>query len=66
MPTIYELVELATEELKEGLENGEYNNEDDIYDAISEIADSYIPVYNYDLLQVAMSNLRLSCTKPEL
>ena len=66
MSTIHEITESAIEEFKNSIENGECTNEDDIYDLIHTIADSHVPIYNYDVLKVAMSNLRLATSEPEL
>ena len=66
MPTIHELVESAIDDFKDCLKNGKRTTEDNVYDLIHEISDSHVPAYNYELLEVAMSNLWLACTEPEL
>ncbi len=65
MPTIHELVLNATEDLKDRLEKGEEIKEDNAHDIIHEIAEGYVPMYNYQLLEVAMSDLRLACSEPQ-
>lgn len=66
LSNIHNLVDDAIEDLKSCLTNGECTTEWDVYDLIHEIADRHVPVYNSDLLEVAMSNLRLATTEPEL
>lgn len=66
MPTIQVLTESAIEEFKDCLENGECANESDISDLIHQLADNHVPIYNYDVLEVAMSDLRLAISEPEL
>jgi len=65
MFTIHSLVNDAIEDFKICISNGECTSEWDSYDLINEIAARHVPVYNYDLLEVAMSNLRLATTEPE-
>lgn len=66
MLTIQILANSAIEDFKDRLANGEWTTEDNAYDLIHEIADSHVPTYNYELLEVAMSNLWLATTEPEL
>ena len=40
------------------------NNEP--HDVISEIADTNVPIYNHDLLQLAADNMNLALVEPEL
>ena len=55
-----DLVESAIEELEERLKwNKENEEEQDIDDLITEIADNNIPIYTYDLLQYASNNFDL-------
>lgn len=59
---LYEVKKRALENLKEAIEdytekNGEAPTVDDI--ELMEIADSVIPIYNFDLLQLAMDDLWL-------
>ena len=62
MDKLYQLVEDAKEELKdEVLEHG-----GDIDDLISEIADSSVPIYYGDIIQMAADNLDLATDVPEL
>ena len=39
---------------------------EDVYDLIHEIADRHVPVYNSELLEVAISHLPLGTSEPEL
>ena len=66
MPTLHFLVEGAIEDFKDRLASGDAANEDEIYDLIYEVTDSRMPVYNFDILEIAKSNLRLACEMPEL
>ena len=50
----YDLNVLKADSLKEFL--FEYENYSDIDTAITEIADSFVPIYNYDLLQYVANN----------
>jgi hypothetical protein len=62
MTTLKELVDNAVEELKDyGL-----NSWDEPHDAISEIADSSVPIYNYDIIQLAAENLELATDEPDI
>ena len=65
MLTIHDLVKWAIEDFKEQGKYGLIETEDKAYDLISEIADSRVPIYNYQILEVAMSNFRLALTEPE-
>lgn len=38
----------------------------DVSDLIHEIADSNVPIYTHDLLQLASDNFRLATVEPEL
>ena len=54
------LIEGAIEELKDRIKEEEIKiDEIELDDAISEIADNNIPIYNYDLLQYASNNFDL-------
>ena len=66
MPTLHFLVEGAIEDFKDRIESGDAANEDEIYDLIYEVTDSRMPVYNFDILEIAKSSLRLACEMPEL
>ncbi len=66
MPTLHFLVEGAIEDFKDRIESGDAANEDEIYDLIYEVTDSRMPVYNFDILEIAKSNLRLACDVPEI
>jgi len=59
---IEELKKECIEELKDAIL--EYDS--DPYDLMSEIADSNVPVYNWDLLEYAQNDLWLSCETPDI
>ena len=40
-------------------------SEDEITDLIYELADSWVPIYTRDLLEVCQDNLRLATSEPE-
>ena len=54
----YDLNVLKADTLKEFL--SEYENYSDIYDAVDQIADRHVPIYNYDLLQYVVHNSELA------
>ena len=58
-----ELVDSAIKELEERLKEEEIKTDEsfaiEIDDLISEIADSHVPIYTYDLLQYASNNFDL-------
>ena len=58
-----ELENDAIQELKEWAID---NYPDDPSDVINEIADSYVPVYNHDILRLAVDNINLALDEPEL
>ena len=58
-----ELENDAIQELKEWAID---NYPDDPGDVINEIADSYVPVYNHDILRLAVDNINLALNEPEL
>ena len=62
---LYEIIDNAIEELEDNL-NDDIFESDAPHDTISEIADSAVPVYSSDLLQLAADNLELAITEPEL
>lgn len=62
MPHINDLVNDAIQELKERAAQESI----DLADLIHEVADSQVPIFNYELLEVGQSNLRLAVTEPEL
>jgi len=64
MSELYKTLKNAKEELLEWIT--ENPDDDEPHDRIFEIADSYVPVYNYDLLQWASENLDFAVDKPEL
>jgi len=63
MVTLRELEKMALETLQEYLED---DPDLDEHDTIFEIADSCVPVYTYDILQLAAENLFLATDEPEL
>ena len=62
--SLYEIVKDARQELREWAKDNK--DETEPHDAIHEIADSSVPVYTSDLLQLAADNLELATAKPEL
>lgn len=65
--TLYELEQSALEEFQSKFFEEEWDTDDDeASDIISEIADGRIPIYTYEVLEVAMSNLRLACDSPKI
>ena len=73
MDTIRELEKNVLDELRERLkEYAEIEDQEvnfynmDEYDVFHEIADSNVPIYNYDLLQLASDNIFLAVNEPEL
>ena len=65
MVYILDIVEYAIEDLNEQLKDRNLT-ENDVSEAIHEIADSRVPVFYRALLEVAKNSIRLSCTEPEL
>jgi len=64
MRSLDEIEKDAIEELEEWVKD---NPDDDPTDeAIFEIADSSTPIYNYDILQLAASNLFLATDAPDI
>lgn len=66
MLTIHELVKWAKEELKTRIEEGDCNDENSVSDSISEIAESFVPVYTREILEVALSNFNFVSYESEL
>ena len=66
MLTYKELVESAIDDFKDYFKNGDLFTEYHSHGIINKIADSHVPTEYSDLLEVAMSNLLLACTEPEL
>jgi len=71
--TLREIENDVLEELKERLEGnvelhygGEIVVSIDEYDLYHEIADSNVPIYNYDLMRLGADNLFLAVDEPEL
>ncbi|KKK84065.1 hypothetical protein LCGC14_2787120 [marine sediment metagenome] len=62
--SLYEIIKLAREELRGRAKDNK--DETEPHDSIHEIADSSVPVYTGDLLQLAADNLELATAKPEL
>ena len=63
MDELYKMKKDALEELKESLRD--YPDQDD-NDRIFEIADSSIPIYTGDILQLAADNINLAIVEPEI
>jgi hypothetical protein len=61
---LYTITKVAIDDLKTWMADNPGNDEP--HDEIFEIADSSVPVYNYDLLQLAAENLYLGVDEPEL
>ncbi len=65
--TLSSIIEDAAAELRDRWAN--YRNEfhqGEPHDVIAEIADSSVPVYTYDLMQLAANNISLAVDEPEL
>lgn len=62
MDTLDDLIKDAIAELKERLSDDSNQDENDL---IFEIADSSVPVYNYDILSLALDDLDLALSEPE-
>ena len=56
-----DIIEMAIKELRETMKEG-----GNLDDAIHEIADSSVPVYTRDLMQLAVDNIGLATTEPDL
>ena len=63
MTTLYELGQDVRAELRERIDE---IDRDEPHDVIFEIADSNVPIYNYDLLDVASNNINIAVNEPEL
>jgi len=61
---LYDIFKYAKEDFKNWMDDNPDNDEP--HDCIHEIADSSVPVYNYDLLRLAADNLNLGVDEPEL
>ena len=72
MSSLYDIKKSALEDLKEQLEgNAEFDNGElyisiDEHDTIFEIADSNVPTYTYDILQMAADNIELAIVEPDI
>ena len=64
MTTLYDLTQTAISDLRDWAADNP--NCDEPHDTIHEIADSSVPVYTYDLLQLAGDNLNLAVDTPDL
>ena len=62
--TLSDLVDSAREELRDWRQANPYATES--HDAIFEIADSLVPVYTGDLIQLAAEHLPLATNEPEI
>ena len=65
MTTLREILKDAEEELREEWENMDTVQKRDL-DIVHEIADSNVPIYTSDLLDVAADNLYMATNEPEL
>lgn len=69
---MYEIEKNALEYLKEQLEYNAELDDDEVYfnnddhETIAEVADSSVPIYTADLMQLAANNIDLAVTEPEL
>jgi len=61
--TLYDLEEGVKEEVRECFE---FSRDAEPSDVAHEIADSWVPVYTYDIMQLAADNLCLATDEPEL
>lgn len=61
--TIDDLIKDAIAELRERLFDDSNQDENDL---ILEIADSSVPVYNYDILSLALDDLDLALSEPDI
>jgi len=62
--TLEDILSMAREEVREWAKNNP--DDDEPHDFISETADTSVPVYTGDLMQLGVDNLELATTKPEL
>lgn len=63
--SLRDLIRDAKQELKERFDNGE-TDRDDLIDASHEIADSFVPVYTRDLINLCQDDFSLFTDKPEI
>ncbi len=63
---LQEILDLAEEELLGAIANKEIITEDDFHDSAHEIADSSVPIYHSDLLEVALDEVELAIVEPEI
>ncbi len=63
--TLHDLLRMVRDEVKEAVED--YNLLEEVHgeDRLHEIADGCVPVYNYELLQVAASDCNLAVDEPD-
>lgn len=63
--TINDLKEWVTKDLQDRLQGeGKDKSYDEMLEAKDYFIDWWIPIYNYEILEVAMSNLWLACSVP--
>ena len=62
--TLWDLEQMVRSEIRE--EAKELLEEPYPEDRLNEIVDSSVPIYNYDLLQMAANNMDLALVEPEL
>jgi len=66
MPNYHELKMSAIDNLKERLTYLDNGKKDEISDIIHEVTENWIPVYNHEVMEIALSNLNLVCVKSKL
>lgn len=66
MKTLQNLVDWATEDFKDRLNDGDAANEDEVYDLIYNVVEARMPIYHVEILDIAKSNLRMACMEPEI
>ncbi len=66
MSTWSDLLDDAERELREWVERNRPIDESEVGDAIFEIADGQVPVYDSALLELALDNPELATTRPEI
>lgn len=62
--TLHDVLEMARQDFRDGLEYIDRTNEDEVTELIWETADTSVPVYTTDLLDVARSDLGLCSVEP--
>ena len=65
MTTLREILNDAADELRDQWSDLSHRERRDL-DVIHEIADSNVPIYTSDLLEVAAADISMACNEPEL